>query len=111
MGKYLALKYELNKLAEQVEQARRMEQGEVIEHIRKLISEYRLTVRDVFGNNYPADRYTFGSAKYRDPETGRTWNGRGRPPLWLMGQDRTRFLIDSNEKVPMATDPLEDEKT
>ncbi|WP_063888218.1 H-NS histone family protein [Burkholderia ubonensis] len=111
MGKYLALKYELNKLAEQVEQARRMEQGEVIEHIRKLISEYQLTVRDVFGSGYPAGRYTFASAKYRDPETGRTWSGRGRPPLWLMGKDRTHFLIGSNEAMPMATDAQEDEKT
>jgi DNA-binding protein H-NS len=38
------------------------------------------------------------SAKYRDPETGKTWSGRGRTPLWLSsaersGKSRDAFLI------------------
>ena len=34
-----------------------------------------------------------GQPRYRDPDTGRTWTGRGRPPTWwnkdlpLIGQD------------------------
>ncbi|KAA1014408.1 H-NS histone family protein [Paraburkholderia panacisoli] len=31
--------------------------------------------------------------KYRDPRTGKTWNGRGRPPRWIEGEDRRPFLI------------------
>lgn len=31
--------------------------------------------------------------KYRDPETGRTWSGRGRMPRWIQDMDRTGFLI------------------
>lgn len=31
-------------------------------------------------------------AKYRDPESGKTWSGRGRVPAWLAG-DRERYAI------------------
>lgn len=34
-----------------------------------------------------------GIAKYRDPETGKEWSGRGRPPKWLQDQDQSKFLI------------------
>ncbi|MFL9935385.1 H-NS family nucleoid-associated regulatory protein [Paraburkholderia sp. RL18-103-BIB-C] len=36
--------------------------------------------------------------KYRDPRTGRTWNGRGRSPRWIQGEDRTLFLIKKDER-------------
>lgn len=34
-------------------------------------------------------------AKYRDPETGKTWSGRGRRPAWIKdaGDDLSRFEI------------------
>jgi len=33
------------------------------------------------------------AAKYRDPQSGATWSGRGRAPHWLVDQDREKFLI------------------
>jgi DNA-binding protein H-NS len=38
------------------------------------------------------------NAKYQDPDTGKTWSGRGRTPLWLSsaersGKSRDAFLI------------------
>jgi DNA-binding protein H-NS len=34
-------------------------------------------------------------AKYRNPETGATWSGRGPAPAWLAAEkDRSKFLID-----------------
>lgn len=33
------------------------------------------------------------SPKYHDPETGKTWSGRGREPLWLRGKNRDDYLI------------------
>lgn len=34
--------------------------------------------------------------KYRDPETGATWTGRGLPPAWIAAaKDRNKFLIDA----------------
>ncbi|MGA1018470.1 MAG: H-NS family nucleoid-associated regulatory protein [Phycisphaerales bacterium] len=37
--------------------------------------------------------------KYRDPESGTTWSGRGRTPLWMVaaieqGRTRDEFLIE-----------------
>jgi DNA-binding protein H-NS len=37
---------------------------------------------------------TVGVAKYRDPASGKTWTGRGKPPLWIVGaKNRDAFLI------------------
>jgi DNA-binding protein H-NS len=33
------------------------------------------------------------AAKYRDPNSGQTWTGRGRSPKWLEGKDKKQFLI------------------
>jgi DNA-binding protein H-NS len=35
---------------------------------------------------------------YRDPDTGNTWCGFGRPPNWIRGVNRERF------RVPKAKD-------
>ena len=35
-------------------------------------------------------------AKYRDPESGATWSGRGPAPAWMANaKDRTKFIIDA----------------
>jgi DNA-binding protein H-NS len=33
------------------------------------------------------------AAKFRNPETGATWSGRGREPNWLKGKNRDDFKI------------------
>lgn len=39
-------------------------------------------------------------AKYRDPKSGATWSGRGRPPEWLAStNNRTQFLIEGVSAV------------
>ena len=45
------------------------------------------------------------TAKYRDPETGETWSGRGRPPRWLAaleakGRDRKEFAVEPELGLP-----------
>ena len=36
-------------------------------------------------------------AKYRDPESGATWSGRGPAPSWMASvKDRTKFLIETS---------------
>ena len=34
------------------------------------------------------------SVKYRNPETGDTWSGRGREPRWLKGKNRADFAVE-----------------
>jgi DNA-binding protein H-NS len=33
------------------------------------------------------------AAKFRDPETGKTWSGRGREPTWIKGKNREDFKM------------------
>src|SRR4029453_6995236 len=49
---------------------------------------------------------TVGVAKYRDPETGKTWTGRGKPPNWIAAaKDRTPFLIDESASAKGSRRP------
>lgn len=72
----------------------------VIQQIQTLMSEYDLTVEDIAPKRRrgrPAGSKADGAKqplppKYRDPKTGATWSGRGRPPAWI-GKNPNRFLI------------------
>jgi len=45
-------------------------------------------------NRWQVLHFKFESApKYRNPETGETWTGRGKPPLWIRDKDREQFKI------------------
>lgn len=41
--------------------------------------------------------------KYRDPKTGATWSGRGKPPNWIVGKNRDRFLM--GDRQPKRKEP------
>jgi DNA-binding protein H-NS len=96
MASYRALKEQAQALAEKVEQARLEELADVIAGIRELAAEYNLNAEDIFGPQRPRPRARnskLQNAKYFDPRTGASWSGRGRPPEWIKGKDRSRFLI------------------
>lgn len=84
----LARKAELDA---QIAAAQAERKAEGIASARALIQEHGLTAADVF----PAakSKGSVGAPKYRDPATGATWTGRGKPPNWINGKDRTPFQI------------------
>jgi DNA-binding protein H-NS len=66
---------------------------QAIAEMRPKIARLGITATDL-GFTRPADHMSATSApKYRNPETGQTWTGRGRMPLWLTGKDRAAYLI------------------
>ena len=76
----------------------------VISRIKEAIKAYDLTAADLGLSGGAATRASksaaptapsgVGVAKYRDPASGKTWTGRGKPPLWIQGaKDRSAFLI------------------
>jgi DNA-binding protein H-NS len=88
--------------AEKQREARR-ETGrrELVEEFRSRAAEMGLSLEELLGNGAQPGRppgkarsgRTGGSAsprpaKYRDPETGETWSGRGRVPRWLKAAER-----------------------
>lgn len=81
----------------EIDALRKQEKGEAKAKIRALIDTYGLTAQDVFPDLYPKGRAgrekIHVRAKYRDPATGSTWTGRGKPPKWIEGKNRDEYLI------------------
>ena len=88
--------------AEKQREARR-ETGrrELVEEFRSRAAEMGLSLEELLGNGAqpgrPPGKARSGRtgasasprpAKYRDPETGETWSGRGRVPRWLKAAER-----------------------
>jgi DNA-binding protein H-NS len=107
MKTYHSLKAQIDKLEKQAETLRKAEIGKVIGQLKKTISEYALTAADLGLDGSRArksassgkprrSRGAVGVAKYRNPASGATWTGHGRPPTWILeAKDRSAFLIDS----------------
>lgn len=85
----LARKAELDA---QIAQAQAEAKAQAVAQARALIQEHGLTAADVFPPSKA--KGSVGAPKYRDPATGVTWTGRGKPPLWIKdAADRAPFLI------------------
>lgn len=116
MKSYQDVKAQIAKLEKHAEALRTRELKSVIAQVRRTIDQYDLTPADLGltggsrGRGGPATskpgsrgRVSIGVAKYRDPATGKTWTGRGRPPTWMIGvKDPSAYLIDG---APAGTKP------
>jgi DNA-binding protein H-NS len=103
MKTYQAVRAQIAKLEKEAEALRRQELKNVIAQVRQVIAEYDLSAADLGLTGRAgkrgarkAIRGSVGEAKYRDPRTGQTWSGRGRPPAWIAeAKDRDAFLIEA----------------
>jgi DNA-binding protein H-NS len=89
---YLELLAQQAALEEQIALAREAEVGAVLEQIRQLVADYGLE-NEVTFTHARGQKRAAAPAKYRDPQSGKTWSGRGKAPLWLKGKDKEQFLI------------------
>jgi DNA-binding protein H-NS len=89
----------LQKLAERLEKKNK---APAIKTIKALMAKHGVTVADLTGGTRSsaakATKRKAVAAKYQDPESGKTWSGRGRTPLWISaaetaGKSRDDFLI------------------
>jgi DNA-binding protein H-NS len=98
MSQYAELKAQIARLQAQADEARRTALGNVIEEIRGKIAEYGLTAQDlgfaVAARRGRPPKKAPLPPKYQDPKSGNTWSGRGKPPKWISGKNRERFLIE-----------------
>ncbi len=94
MSTYKSLLQQKAELEAKIAEARKHEVAQAVTKARELIEQYGLTPDDVFGGKKAATG-TRGTVapKYRDPATGATWTGRGKPPKWIADEDRTAFAI------------------
>ena len=97
MSSYKELLAQREKLEQQIEEAKSREYAEVLNEIKQKMADYGITLAELGGGRGKAakvGRPRAGVApKYRDPDSGSTWSGRGKPPKWIAGQDRDGFLI------------------
>ena len=98
MTTYKELLAQRAELEKQIEMARKEALSSAIAQVRAIVAEYALTEEDVFSKKAPRVAAAGSTTKtvapkYRDPITGATWTGRGKPPLWIAGQDRLNNQI------------------
>ena len=79
-----------DQLERQIHEIKKRESAEVLAKVRELVKAHGFTEKEVFGKVGQGVKVI---AKYRDPQSGQTWTGRGKVPKWLEGKDKTAFLI------------------
>lgn len=92
MTDYLTLLAQKANLEAQIAKALAEGKAQAASQARALVAEYGLTAADVFPTA-EVKATGVGQPKYRDPATGSTWTGRGKPPSWIKGKDRSPFEI------------------
>jgi DNA-binding protein H-NS len=88
MSSYKELLAQREKLEKQIEEAKSREYAEVLNEIKQKMADYGITLTELGGGPRAGV-----APKYRDPDSGSTWSGRGKPPRWIAGLDREKFLI------------------
>jgi len=102
LATYKDLIQQIESLQKKAAEARKKELSQIVADINAKIAAYGLRPSDLkFGANgsgtaRKARRQV--AAKYRDPQSGKTWSGRGRSPLWVLeaeraGHSREKYLI------------------
>jgi DNA-binding protein H-NS len=72
-------------IANEIQTKREAKKHILLQQFQQLLSAEGLTLDDVIGakrRGRPRKRGT-PPVKFRDPDTGRGWSGRGRKPVWL----------------------------
>ncbi|MGN6830715.1 H-NS histone family protein [Paucibacter sp. M5-1] len=81
-------------LEAQIAVAQSSERANAIQQVRSVMAEHGLTIADLTAKTVKGPKTgSTVAAKYRDPETGATWSGRGLKPKWLAAK------IDAGKKL------------
>jgi DNA-binding protein H-NS len=112
--KFKALEEELARITRELEHVKAEERAEAKAQILHLIETFEFTgfelglikTQQIPAKKAKKSEKTFGAKtipikqaippKYRDPETGKTWSGRGHQPGWMTG-NRDDYLIDKSQ--------------
>ena len=95
---YEEIQAKIADLQAQAEIVKREEKEQAIAMARTMISAYGITARDLGLDKAPKVKTgpkpgNKVSPKYRDPQSGATWSGRGKTPRWINGADRSKYAI------------------
>lgn len=95
MATYKELTEKIEMLQKEAAQARHSEIAHAIADIKGKMKEYGITMADLgIGAVKKTSKAKEPVApKFRDSVSGTTWSGRGKPPRWIIGKDRSTYLI------------------
>lgn len=95
MSTYAEIKAQIAELENKANEARSSEIASAKAQIAEIMKTYGLSLADVGGSAKPKSPKVRQPVptKYRNSQTGETWTGRGRAPLWLAGKNKDDFLI------------------
>ncbi|EON11356.1 H-NS family nucleoid-associated regulatory protein [Pandoraea sp. SD6-2] len=103
METYEEIQAKIEQLQRQATQIRDREKAEAISGMKAAIAKYGITSTELgFTARHltPANKSaaTANTPKYQDPNTGKSWSGRGRAPKWLeeakeAGKTKEDFLV------------------
>jgi DNA-binding protein H-NS len=95
MTTYRQLKQQIAQLEKKAAIAMKEEARKVIETIKQQIAEFGLTAADLglaiaqrTGARTAKGRKLVLTPKYREPGTGKTWNGHGKRPAWIVAAQK-----------------------
>jgi len=102
---------QFNALQREIEHMRAHETQRIVEQVLAVLRAHGVTYNDVvrYGEaTAPATAKKKVAPKYWNPETGETWSGRGRSPLWIAGEtDRSRFMLPVESTESSGPSPYE----
>ena len=80
----------LGELQQERDQALKIESKQALAQVKQIIAKFGFTADQLYGETKIRAQ---AAAKFRNPETGETWSGRGREPKWIKGKDHDQFRI------------------
>ena len=92
MPTYAEYVVEIEKLKELAEATRKEEIKQAREKIREIMTQNGLTAEDLVEKQATRASKPV-AARYRNPESGDTWSGRGRMPRWLSEETKEKYAI------------------
>ena len=95
MATYKQLQDQIRQLQHEAEELRKNEISNAIAQIKMTMAEYGITLADLgyAGKKKSGTVRAPLAPKYRKPETGETWSGRGKAPRWIDPSNKEKFLI------------------
>ena len=113
MSRYDELLAQKAAIEAELERLHETARTDAIEHIKQLVSKFSITDVEVFGRPVRSVRAVVQDPdalkpKYRNPDTGETWAGRGRRPVWMSLRPEHELLIDApTQNAPTIGEKLQ----
>ncbi|HEX7684084.1 MAG TPA: H-NS histone family protein [Trinickia sp.] len=96
MATYKELLARKQELDAEIEQARKIEAEQALATVRETVAAFGFTADDIFGTRRKSRGASQIAPRFRHPETGETWGGRGPRPRWLKGKDPEQFRVSEH---------------